>query len=129
MSEASHPAQPRPAQRFFSFVFWEGGKGKGGGDQAGGSEESASRKNPGKLGHRVMALSMSPTQAPGIPTVPPTLLLSFFVDALFIRLLLLLLPLLLLLFCNYACEGVELIITELSGEVDFGRQKGRLAGG
>lgn len=48
--------------------------------------------------------------------LPPTLLLSFFVDALFIRLLLLLLlPLLLLLFCNYACEGVELIITELSG--------------
>lgn len=45
---ASHPAQPRPAQRIFSFVFWEGGKGKGGGDQAGGSEESASRKNPGK---------------------------------------------------------------------------------
>lgn len=45
---ASHPAQPRPAQRVFSFVFWEGGKGKGGGDQAGGSEESASRKNPGK---------------------------------------------------------------------------------
>lgn len=65
---ASHPAQRRPGQRIFSFVFWEGGKGKGGGDQAGGSEESASRKNPGKLGHRVMALSMSPTQAPGIPT-------------------------------------------------------------
>lgn len=30
---ASHPAQPRPAQRIFSFVFWEGGgegKGRGG---------------------------------------------------------------------------------------------------
>lgn len=26
---ASHPAQPRPAQRVFSFVFWEGGEGKG----------------------------------------------------------------------------------------------------
>lgn len=67
---ASHPAQPRPAQRFFSFVFWEGGKGKGGGDQAGGSEESASRKNPGKQAGTSNdgALSMSPTQAPGIPT-------------------------------------------------------------
>lgn len=47
--------------------------------------------------------------------LPSTLLLSFFVDALFIRLLLRLLRLLLLLFCNYACEGGELIITELSG--------------
>lgn len=109
--------QPSPGQPsgFFSFVFWEGGKGKGGGDQAGGSEESASRKNPGKQAGTSSdgALDVSNPKHQGY--LPSTLLLSFFVDALFIRLLLLLLPLLLLLFCNYACEGVDLIITELSG--------------
>lgn len=90
---ASHPAQPRPAQRIFSFVFWEGGKGKGGGDQAGGSEESASRKNPGKQAGTSSDGALDVLQPKHQGYLPSTLLLSFFVDALFI-LPLLLLPLL-----------------------------------
>lgn len=121
-SLTSSPAQASPA-----VVFWEGGKGKGRGDQAGGSEESASRKNPGKLlGHRVMALSMFSN-----PSTRDTYLLLFFC-------LFLWMPCLYYhyYYHYYYSYSVTTLVKEwigsqrnCRGEVGFGRQKGRLAGG
>lgn len=109
--------QPSPGQPsgFFLLCFGRGGREREGGIRlAGQKNPPAERTLASKLGHRVMALSRC-LQPKHQGYLPPTLLLSFFVDALFILPLLLLLRLLLLLFCNYACEGVDLIITELLG--------------
>lgn len=110
-----HPAQPRPAQRFFFFCVLGGGEGKGRGGSGWRVRRIRQPKEPWQAGTSSDgALDVLQPKHQGY--LPSTLLLSFFVDALFIRLLLLLLlPLLLLLFCNYACEGVDWIITELSG--------------
>lgn len=116
--------QPSPGQP--SGCVLGGGEGKGTGGSGWRVRRIRQPKEPWQAAGTSSDGALDVLQPKHQGYLPPTLLLSFFVDALFI--LPLLLPLLLLLFCNYACEGVDWITTELSGRSWFWsteRQAGR----